>query len=190
VLKIPDGSFSRGVMKAHDRAELLRLSETLFEESDVILAQEYMYTDFDWRVGVLNRQPIFVCKYRMARHHWQVIKHVGNGTVRMGSAVTMPIEDAPAAVIRTAVKAAGLIGDGLYGVDLKETPRGVYVLEVNDNPNIEHGCEDLVLKDELYRMIIRDLLRRMDEAPAAARPALQERRQPALRVVPASASAE
>lgn len=191
VLKIPDGSFSRGVLKAHDRAELVRLSKTLFEESDVILAQEYMYTDFDWRVGVLNRQPIFACKYRMARHHWQVIKHVGNGTVRMGSAVTIPIDDAPAAVIRTAVKAAGLIGDGLYGVDLKETQQGVFVIEVNDNPNIEHGCEDLVLKDELYRMILRDLLRRMDESPAAARPTLQERRHPALRVVPsASASAE
>lgn len=192
VLKIPDGSFSRGVMKAHDRAELLRISDMLFEESDVLLAQEYMYTDFDWRVGVLNRQPIFACKYRMARHHWQVIKHVGNGTVRMGSAVTMHVEDAPAAVIHTAVKAAGLIGDGLYGVDLKETSRGVFVIEVNDNPNIEHGCEDLVLKDELYRMILKDLLRRMDEAPAAGRPAPQERRQqPTLRVVPAaSASAE
>lgn len=192
VLKIPDGSFSRGVLKATDRAELLRISEALFEESDVILAQEFMYTDFDWRVGVLNRQPIFACKYRMARHHWQVIKHIGNGTVRMGSAVTMHVEDAPEAVIAAAVKAAGLIGDGLYGVDLKETPRGVFVIEVNDNPNIEHGCEDNVLKDELYRMILKELVRRMDESPANARPAMQERRpQPALRVVaPASASAE
>jgi glutathione synthase/RimK-type ligase-like ATP-grasp enzyme len=186
VLKIPDGSFSRGVLKASDQVELRRIADALFEESDVILAQEFMYTDFDWRVGVLNRQPIFACKYRMARHHWQVIKHVGNGTVRMGSAETIPVEQAPASVIATAVKAAGLIGDGLYGVDLKETPRGVFVIEVNDNPNIEHGCEDNVLKDELYRMILRDLLRRMDEAPS-----VQERRPaPALRVVNHAASAE
>ncbi len=190
VLKIPDGSFSRGVMKAADRAELLRVSDALFEESDVILAQEYMYTDFDWRVGVLNRQPIFACKYRMARHHWQIIRHVGNGTVRMGGAATIPVDQAPPAVIAIAVKAAGLIGDGLYGVDLKETPNGVFVIEVNDNPNIEHGVEDNVLKDELYRMILKELLRRMDEAPAAARPAVQERRpSPALRVVSPAASA-
>ena len=188
VLKIPDGSFSRGVMKAADRAELIRIAEALFEESDVILAQEFMYTAFDWRVGVLNRQPIFACRYRMARHHWQVIKHVGNGTVRMGSADTIPVEQAPPAVIATAVKAAGLIGDGLYGVDLKETPHGVFVIEVNDNPNIEHGCEDLVLKDELYRMILKDLLRRIDEVPAASRPAMQDRRQPALRLIGAAAA--
>lgn len=190
VLKIPDGSFSRGVLKVSDRAELIRTAGALFEESDVILAQEFMYTEFDWRVGVLNRQPIFACKYRMARHHWQVIKHIGNGTVRMGSAETIPVEEAPAAVIATAVKAAGLIGDGLYGVDLKETPRGVVVIEVNDNPNIEQGCEDNVLKDELYRMILKELLRRMDDTPAGTRPAPQERHSPPLRVVTHAVFAE
>ena len=190
VLKIPDGSFSRGVMKVMDRAELLRIADKLFEESDVILAQEFMYTDFDWRVGVLNRQPIFVCKYRMARHHWQVIKHHGNGTVRMGGSVTLPVDQAPASVVATAVKAAGLIGDGLYGVDLKETARGVFVIEVNDNPNIDYGCEDLVLKDDLYRMILKELIRRIDETQST-RPPVQERR-PSLRVVrqTAAASAE
>jgi glutathione synthase/RimK-type ligase-like ATP-grasp enzyme len=180
VLKIPDGSFSRGVRKATNRAELQEIAKGLFEESDLILAQEYMYTEFDWRIGVLNGQPIFACKYRMARYHWQVIKHQGDGTVRMGSSDTIAVEQAPAAVIATAVKAAGLIGDGLYGVDIKETPRGVFVIEVNDNPNIEHGVEDLVLKDELYRMILKELLRRIDE-PAAARSAPVRR--PALSVV-------
>jgi hypothetical protein len=68
----------------------------------------------------------------------------------------------------------------------------VFVIEVNDNPNIEHGCEDLVLKDELYRMILKDLMRRIeDSSAAAARPAAQERRQPALRIVrPATALGE
>ena len=181
VLKIPDGSFSRGVKKAANRAELQEIAKALFEESDLILAQEFMYTKFDWRIGVLNGQPIFACKYQMARYHWQVIKHQGNGTVRMGSSDTIPVDQAPAAIIATAVKAAGLIGNGLYGVDIKETPRGVFVIEVNDNPNIEHGVEDLVLKDELYRMILKELLRRIDE-PALARPIAQDRR-PALSVV-------
>jgi glutathione synthase/RimK-type ligase-like ATP-grasp enzyme len=181
VLKIPDGSFSRGVMKAANRDELQRMAPPLFEQSDVILAQEYMYTQFDWRVGVLNRQPIFACKYRMARHHWQVIKRQDDGSVRVGAHDTIPIEAAPAAVVALAVKAAGLIGDGLYGVDLKETPRGVFVIEINDNPSIDNGVEDAVLKDELYRMILKELLRRADE-PAMQRQAAPERR-PALRVV-------
>ncbi len=34
------------------------------------------------------------------------------------------------------------MGDGLYGVDLKETSEGVYVIEVYDNPNLDHNCED------------------------------------------------
>ena len=29
-------------------------------------AQEYLATDFDWRVGVLDRRPLFACKYFMA----------------------------------------------------------------------------------------------------------------------------
>jgi hypothetical protein len=112
------------VKKAANRAELQAIAKALFEESDLILAQEFMYTKFDWRIGVLNGQPIFACKYRMARYHWQVIKHQVNGTVRMGSSDTIPVDQAPAAVTAMATKAAGLIGNGLYGVDIKETPRG------------------------------------------------------------------
>ena len=36
------------------------------------------------------------------------------------------------------------------------------VIEVNDNPNIDRGCEDQVLKDELYRIIIKDFIRRIE----------------------------
>jgi glutathione synthase/RimK-type ligase-like ATP-grasp enzyme len=165
VLKIPDGSFSRGVYKVQNRGELEATAATLFAESDVILAQEFMYTDFDWRVGVLNRQPIFVCQYLMAKKHWQIVKHGSDGRFEHGSFKTMLVEEAPSAVVDIAVKAAGLIGNGLYGVDLKQNDRGIFVIEINDNPNIDTGVEDLRLKDELYRMIMRDFLRRLDSRP-------------------------
>lgn len=168
VLKIPDGSFSRGVFKVANRSELEATAEALFEESDVILAQEFMYTEFDWRVGVLNRQPIFVCQYLMARKHWQIVKHAGNGRVEQGSFRTFLVDEAPAQVVDVAVRAAGLIGNGLYGVDLKQNDRGVHVIEINDNPNIDHGVEDARLKDELYRMLMREFLRRL-ELPGGAR---------------------
>ena len=45
-----------------------------------------------------------------------------------------------------ALLAANLIGDGLYGVDMKMTARGPVVIEVNDNPNIDAGAEDSVLR--------------------------------------------
>lgn len=70
----------------------------------------------------------------------------------------MPIPD----VIKTAVKAANLIGDGLYGVDLKQTDRGMMVIEVNDNPSLDAGVEDAMLKDDLYRRILEDFVRRLD----------------------------
>jgi len=161
VLKIPDGSFSRGVHKAHDRAALEHLARRLFEESDLILAQEYVPTAFDWRVGVLNKQPIFVCQYFMSKRHWQIVDHRGTRP-REGATRTLGVEQAPPAVVRTALRAANLIGDGLYGVDLKETARGVVVIEVNDNPNVDGAVEGAVLGDALYRRIMEEFVRRLD----------------------------
>jgi len=166
VLKIPDGSFSRGIYKVTNRSELEATAESLFEDSDVILAQEFMYTEFDWRVGVLNRQPFFVCQYLMAKKHWQIVKHGGNGRAEQGSSRTLLVDEAPREVIDVAVKAAGLIGDGLYGVDVKQNERGVFVIEINDNPSIDLGVEDARLKDDLYRIIMREFLRRLDGRPA------------------------
>lgn len=178
VLKIPDGSFSRGVHKIDNQAELEALADKLFDESDLILAQEFVQTEFDWRVGVLNRKPIYVCQYYMAKGHWQVVKYHGDGDSKYveGDDHALPVEDAPPEVVAIATKAAGLIGDGLYGVDLKQTAKGIFVVEVNDNPNIDAGVEDAVLKDELYKIVIRDFIRRLEQKtatlPAAARPQL------------------
>ena len=72
-----------------------------------------------------------------------------------------------AEVVATALKAANLIGDGFYGVDVKETPRGVMVIEVNDNPNLEAGVEDQVLKKELYRRLVAEFVRRLDKRHAS-----------------------
>lgn len=162
VLKIPDGSFSRGVFKAEDRRELEETARRLFRDSDLILAQEFVYTEFDWRVGVLNRQPLYVCQYFMSRKHWQIVDHQAKGSPRQGGFRTLAVEDAPPRVVKTALRAANLIGDGLYGVDLKQTGKGVLVIEVNDNPNLDAGIEDAVIRDELYRRIMEDFLRRLD----------------------------
>jgi glutathione synthase/RimK-type ligase-like ATP-grasp enzyme len=75
VLKIPDGSFSRGVFKVSNRSELLEMAGKLFKSSDLLLAQEFLYTEFDWRVGILNKTPLFVCQYFMSGEHWQIYHH-------------------------------------------------------------------------------------------------------------------
>ncbi len=164
VLKIPDGSFSRGVFKVNDRAGLLDVASKLFKSSDLVLAQEFLYTEFDWRVGILNKTPLFVCQYFMSKEHWQIYNHEPGQKrgVREGDSKTFRVEDAPEIVVKTALKAAGLIGNGFYGVDLKQTAKGIVVIEINDNPNIDQGIEDAVLKEDLYRKVIEDLVWRLD----------------------------
>ena len=166
VLKKPDSAFSLGVMKADTPAELDEQLKRLLADSDLVVAQEFLPTQFDWRIGILDGRPLYACKYFMARQHWQIVKRDTNGNGQYGKLETLPVEMAPARAVRLALKAANLIGKGLYGVDVKQSGGKFYVIEVNDNPNIEAGCEDAVLKDELYRRIMEVFLRRVQHVKA------------------------
>ena len=167
VLKIPDGSFSKGVVKVANEDELRETLKELFKKSALLLAQEYLYTDYDWRIGVLNNRAIYACKYFMVRDHWQIYRYGGKGGgVDSGRFQTMPTHEAPRAVIETALRATRPIGNGLYGVDIKQAGDRVAVIEVNDNPSIESGIEDQYLGVELYYLIMEDFLRRLDEQRA------------------------
>lgn len=164
VLKQPDSSFSQGVVKVTDPAVLKDTINKLLEKSDLIIGQEYLPTDYDWRIGILDRQPIYACRYYMAKGHWQILKRDSSGTKNdEGRFDTLPVEHVPGAVVKVALKIANLIGDGLYGVDLKQSGNNIYVIEVNDNPNIDAGVEDQILKDELYLRIMRVMLRRVEK---------------------------
>lgn len=163
VLKRPDSAFSQGVIKVKDQDELELQLEKFLEDSDLVVAQEFLPTTFDWRIGVLDQQPLFACKYFMARGHWQIINHNDNGNDHYGNYETVPVDWAPRKAVQLAVKAAGLIGNGLYGVDVKESNGKFYIIEVNDNPNIEAGIEDEVLKDDLYYRIMSVFLRRIEQ---------------------------
>src|SRR5208282_1178691 len=69
VLKIPDGSFSRGVFKVETKQQLKDAMADLFRRSELIIAQEFMPTKFDWRIGIINSRPIYACQYFMSRNH-------------------------------------------------------------------------------------------------------------------------
>jgi glutathione synthase/RimK-type ligase-like ATP-grasp enzyme len=81
---------------------------------------------------VLASEPLFVCQYCMARGHWQIVKH----------------------------RAARPIGEGSYGVDIKQTDQAS---SVNDNPNLEHGIEDQVGKDEVWMKLLRWFIERFEQ---------------------------
>ncbi|MFN0055038.1 MAG: RimK family protein [Planctomycetales bacterium] len=162
VLKQPDAAFSQGVVKVNNEEELVPRVEEFLERSELVIAQEFLPTTFDWRIGICDGQPLFACKYHMAAGHWQIVKNEGAGVRRYGRFETIPVEIAPRHVVRAALRAANLIGKGLYGVDVKQTNGHSIVIEVNDNPNIDAGVEDKVLKGELYRRIMDMFLRRLE----------------------------
>lgn len=162
VLKVPDGAFSQGVFKVENGVQMREVTRRLFKESELILAQEFLYTEFDWRVGILNRKPLYVSQYFMSKKHWQIVHYDDKGGFTEGGFRTMAVEEAPAEVVEVALRAANLIGDGLYGVDLKQNADGVYVIEINDNPNLDSGVEDVYLKENLYRLVMEEFVRRLE----------------------------
>ena len=160
ILKQPDSAFSKGVVKVKDEATLKRSLTDLFQTSDLLIAQEFLPTEFDWRVGILNNQPLYICKYFMARNHWQIVnweKVEG----REGKSTTIPLSEAPGQLIKTALNATRLIGDGLYGVDVKEANGKFYIIEINDNPSIDAGIEDKVEKENLYLRVMEIFMQRV-----------------------------
>jgi len=161
VIKIPDGSFSRGVKKVDTLDQLRTAAAELFQHSSLVLAQEFLYTSFDWRIGILNNRPLYACRYHMVRNHWQIYRHGASRTVS-GSFDTLPTFEVPSPILQAALAASRCVGDGLYGVDLKEVDGKGYVIEVNDNPNIDSGVEDRYLGRELYSLIMQEFNRRLE----------------------------
>jgi len=133
----------------------------MLQESDLIVAQEFLPTDYDWRIGVLEGRPLFACRYHMARRHWQIVRRSGARS-EFGRVDCVPIEEVPRRVVTHAVRAARLIGRGLYGVDVKQAGRRVCVIEVNDNPNMDAGVEDAILGRALYDEVMQYLLRSVE----------------------------
>lgn len=161
ILKMPEGSFSKGVFKVNSRDELIEVMGKLLKDSALVLAQEYVFTDYDWRIGVLNGRALYACRYYMARNHWQIYNH-GSKRHFAGGFDALPTFEVPSQVLSVALKAAAVVGNGLYGIDIKEVDGKAYVLEVNDNPSIDHGVEDKYLGEELYMQIMSEFLRRLE----------------------------
>ena len=168
VLKQPDSAFSLGVKKVKSPEQLATVLHEFFETSDLVIAQEYVESQFDWRVGVLGRKPLYACKYYMAAGHWQIYNWQETSGNQSGSYDTLPVEDVPPKVIDMALRAANAVGDGFYGVDLKQIGQRVVVIEVNDNPSIDSEVEDQVLGDALYDRIMLFFRQKIEEARSGA----------------------
>lgn len=157
VVKQPDSAFSQGVHKADDLIELEELLKSLFKSTELLIIQEFLVTDFDWRIGILNGEVLYACKYYMAKGHWQIINNVEGKMDEGGFECVDPVK-VDEKVIKTALRVAKEIGTGLYGVDLKQKDDQVYFIEINDNPSIESGVEDKFCGEVLYDKIAKYFL--------------------------------
>jgi glutathione synthase/RimK-type ligase-like ATP-grasp enzyme len=154
VIKAPYTSFSRYVEKAACETSFREIAKRYFKKSDTVAIQEFVPTQFDWRIGVLNDQVLYACKYMIPKGRWKHgAKLRGKPTVIWGRTVSMKKTNAPSRVRDVALKACRVVGKGLYGVDIKEVNGEFMVVEVNDNPSIYAGYEDLREKD-IYSKII------------------------------------
>ena len=154
VIKAPYTSFSRYVEKVACESSFRDVAKRFCRKSDLLAVQTFMPTAFDWRVGILNRQVLYVCKYMIPKGRWKHgCKRRGKPTFIWGRTFSLRRENAPSALKETALKACDVIGKGLYGVDIKEIDGKYLVVEVNDNPSIYAGYEDYRNKD-LYGKIV------------------------------------
>ncbi len=169
VVKLPDGSFSSAVFKIETEDQHHQRVGELLRRSPLLVAQEYLPTEYDWRVTVLDGKPLFVARYYMAPGHWQ-IRNMTPAGARYGRVEAVPRDHAPREVVRLACRAARLVGEGLYGVDIKEGPGGPVVIEVNDNPNLDTGYDDAADGDVIYEDLVAWFLKRIPQEPAAATP--------------------
>ncbi|MCC8360343.1 RimK family protein [Salinimicrobium sediminilitoris] len=164
VLKSPDSTFSFGVKKASTAEEYEKLVGEMLKKSELVIAQEYTPSDFDWRIGILDDKPIFACRYYMAKGHWQIYNwNAKKKDDNEGDADVISIEEVPKKIMDVALKSAKLMGKGLYGIDVKEVNGNPLVIEINDNPNIDFGIEDRYYGDKIYIDILTALKNRLDK---------------------------
>ncbi len=157
VLKAPNSSFSMYVERTSTPEETLKVAKRFLRRADRIIAQRFVKSSFDWRVGVLGGKPLYVCQYIIPKRLWKILSYTPEGRAIYGQVKAVALSEAPKGLLDTAVRAADAIGGGLYGVDLKQINNRFIVIEVNDNPSINAGDEDQINGD-LYERLAEFLL--------------------------------
>ncbi len=156
VLKAPNSSFSAYVDRAFNVEDILKIGRRFFRRADIIILQQYIPSKFDYRVVLLDKKVISVVKYHMNGNSWRIVDMDENGRKVECSVEGVDIDNVDEKLINVALEAGNSIGNGLYGVDLKDIDGEYFVIEVNDNPNIDHGLEDQK-SPKIYEWIIKYL---------------------------------
>jgi glutathione synthase/RimK-type ligase-like ATP-grasp enzyme len=156
IIKTPYTRFSSHVEKASNEAEFIEISKYLLRKTKVLVVQEYVQSDFDWRVGILRNEVLYLCKYYIPKGGWKVKSKI-NGKNVWGDTIAVGRDSISPELKELSIRLSKCVGKGFYGLDVKETNHGYKVIEINDNPSIYYGDEDAVDKD-IYEKIISEFL--------------------------------
>lgn len=151
IIKEPSTSFSLRVEKVSDIAGFFRVARRFIKMSDWIVVQQFVESTYDWRIGVLGGKLLYACKYTIPSVTFKIQASV-NGHVVYCGVESMHQVAVPPSVISLGINAANAIGNGLYGVDIKNNNGDACVIEVNDNPSLESG-EDACYP-QIYEQIV------------------------------------
>ncbi len=156
VLKAPNSSFSMHVERVETPEAFSTVGRRYLRRADRLIAQRFIRSEFDWRVGILAGEVLYACRYLIPRKQWKILTYTNGGRVISGRVRGVALDAVDPLLLDTARRAAAAIGEGLYGVDLKQVGDDCIVIEVNDNPTIAGGDEDQNAPG-LYERIIRYL---------------------------------
>jgi glutathione synthase/RimK-type ligase-like ATP-grasp enzyme len=99
---------------------------------------------------------IYLCKYCFPKGGWKIKSKI-NGKNEWGDTIAVSRDSISPELKEISLTLSKYIGNGLYGLDVKETKDGYKVIEINDNPSIYDGFEDVIDKD-IYEKIIDELV--------------------------------
>jgi len=153
VLKAPYTAFSKYVEKAEDEYSLRKICKRFFRFSDIVAAQKFVPTTFDWRIGILDNEVLFACKYHIPYGRWKHGTRLSGGRFIWGKTEAVKRRSLPSQLREVAIQASRPFGRGLFGIDIKEISGEYIVVEVNDNATIYADEEDKEDKD-IYEKII------------------------------------
>ncbi len=121
---------------------------------EVLIVQEYIPNDSDYRIIVINNEPRFVMKRTREPHSASHLNNVSQGAV----ALRVPNGSIPASAMKSVLRAAELVHrSGYAGVDLiiNSDNQEHYILEVNKNPAIASGASRELIDEKISLYIDR-----------------------------------
>ncbi len=94
VLKAPNSSFSMYVERVSTPDEYVNVGKRFLRRADMIVAQKFIRSQFDWRVGVLAGEPLYICQYVIPKRRWKIMTYTHNGTAIHGDVRGFSIDKA------------------------------------------------------------------------------------------------